>query len=138
MLIMRCREHKTEAIIVFDTYLGSSDVHSVLYRINDARPVEVAWHGSSTGRAVFASNAIPFIKSLPDGGKLFARAKGYGGSSHDAAFNLGFVGEARDRVAAACRWSEVNPAAKLVAPKSDVSKMQAPTKGGAAVVAPTE
>jgi len=64
-----------------------------------------SWSASSNGKGLFASNAIALIKSLPDGGKLFVRATGYGRRADDTTFQLGAVTVAKNRVSAACKSS---------------------------------
>jgi hypothetical protein len=135
VLLVRCREHKTEVIVGFNgTYLGVSGgpTIKVIYRIGDARPVETSWSRSTGGESVFASNPIGLAKALPDGGKLFVRVTDFSGAPHDASFDLGAVGEARSRVASACRWPDAaqEPAHKPAA----AAKSPTATKRGASTV----
>lgn len=102
-LVLRCKEKKTEAYFVTTTYLGS-DPTKVLVRINEGKILETSWSPSTDGRAVFAPSPIPFIRALPDNGKLFIRATGRG-SPADGEFNLGNVTEVREKISQACRWS---------------------------------
>ena len=70
VLILRCKEQTTEA--AFSTqynYLGYSSV-DVQLRINEQNPMKEVWRASLNGRAAFAPDAIAFIQSLPDNGKL--------------------------------------------------------------------
>jgi hypothetical protein len=105
VLVLRCKEKKTEAVFFRSgSYLGSSNSIKVLVRINDTKPVETMWHPSSNGAATFAPAPVQFIRALPDGGKLFIRAHGYGGRSVDGEFSLANVSEARDKISRACNW----------------------------------
>ena len=70
VLILRCKDQTTEA--AFSTqynYLGYKSV-DVQLRINDQNPVKEVWKASMNGRAAFAPDAVAFIQSLPDNGKL--------------------------------------------------------------------
>jgi hypothetical protein len=108
-IILRCKERKTEAIFVKQfTYLGSDNV-KVLVRINDGQVIETAWRPASTGKGAFAPSPVQFIRALPDNGKLFIRATGYGGKTVDGEFNLGLISEVRDKIAAACKWPQGGP-----------------------------
>jgi hypothetical protein len=74
VLILRCKDQITEA--PFSTkynYLGYKAV-DVELRINDQNPVKEVWKASMNGRAAFAPDAVAFIQSLPDNGKLSIRA----------------------------------------------------------------
>ena len=72
-LILRCKDQTTES--AFSTkynYLGSRTV-DVTLRINDDKPFKQVWKASIDGRAAFASDAVEFIRMLPDNAKLFVR-----------------------------------------------------------------
>lgn len=103
-LFLRCREKQTDAIFAAtSTYLGN-ELIKVFVRINDGKTIETRWTPSTGGQGVFAPNAIQFIRSLPDNGKLFVRAFGYGGRTVDGEFKLGNVSEVREKIALACKW----------------------------------
>jgi hypothetical protein len=73
VLILRCKNQTTEA--AFSTqynYLGYKSV-DVELRINDQSPITEVWKASMNGRAAFAPDAVAFIQSLPDNGKLSIR-----------------------------------------------------------------
>jgi hypothetical protein len=107
-LAMRCKERVTDLMLLPDSSLGNSGSgRKVIYRINNAKPVETTWAAATNGNSVFASppdRALALIKALPDNGTLFVRVFDFRGAVHDATFNLGVVSAARARVAAACRW----------------------------------
>jgi hypothetical protein len=70
VLILRCKDQTTEA--AFSTrynYLGYKSV-DVQLRMNDHNPIKETWKASVNGRAAFAPDAVAFIQSLPDNGKL--------------------------------------------------------------------
>ena len=57
------------------------------------------------GRAAFAPDAVAFIQSLPDNGKLSIRTtRSNDGKIKEANFNLGGVSEVRNKIAKACDW----------------------------------
>ena len=57
------------------------------------------------GRAAFAPDAVAFIQSLPDNGKLSIRTtRSNDGKIKEASFNLGAVSEVRSKIAKACAW----------------------------------
>jgi Type VI secretion system VasI, EvfG, VC_A0118 len=105
VLILRCKDQITEA--AFSTrynYLGSKTV-DVQLRINDQNPIKQAWKASMDGRAAFAPDAVAFIQSLPNNGKLSIRTtRSNDGKIKEASFNLGAVSEVRSKIAKACDW----------------------------------
>ena len=105
VLILRCKDQTTEA--AFSTqynYLGSRTV-DVQLRINDQNPIEQVWKASMDGRAAFAPDAVAFIQSLPDNGKLSIKTtRSNDGKIKEANFNLGAVSEVRSKIAYACDW----------------------------------
>src|SRR5262249_48405683 len=107
VLILRCKEQTTEA--AFSTqfnYLGYKSV-DVQLRINDQSPIKQVWNASMNGRAAFAPDAVAFIQSLPDNGKLSIKTtRSTDGKMKEGKFDLGAVSEARSRIAKACDWEE--------------------------------
>ena len=104
MLILRCKDQTTEA--AFSTkynFLGSRFVDVTLL-INDEKPFKEVWRASMDGRAAFASNAMEFIRMLPDNARLFVRTSRTDGKTKEANFNLGHVSDIRKKIAHACDW----------------------------------
>jgi hypothetical protein len=105
VLILRCEDQTTEA--AFSTqynYLGYRSV-DVELRINDQTPTKEIWNASINGRAAFAPNAVTFIQSLPDNGKLSIKTtRSNDGKIKEGSFNLGAVSEVRNKIAKACDW----------------------------------
>jgi Type VI secretion system VasI, EvfG, VC_A0118 len=117
-LFLRCKENKTEAYFgKKSAFFGIGNSVKVLIRINDGKPIETAWQPSTNGQGIFAPAAVQFIRALPDNGKLFLRATGYGGTPAEGQFNLGSVSILRDKIAAACKWASATaPATPPSAP----------------------
>jgi hypothetical protein len=105
VLILRCKEQTTEA--AFSTkynYLGYKSV-DVELRINEQNPIKQVWKASMNGRAAFAPDAVAFIQSLPDNGKLSIKTtRSSDRNIKEANFNLGAVSEVRGKIAHACDW----------------------------------
>ena len=96
VLILRCKDQTTEA--AFSTqynYLGYKSV-DVQLRIDDRNPIKEVWNASMNGRAAFAPDAIAFIQSLPDNGKLSIKTtRSTDGKVKEGNFDLGAVSEVR-------------------------------------------
>jgi hypothetical protein len=105
VLILRCKNQTTEA--AFSTqynYLGYKSV-DVELRINDQNPIKEVWKASMNGRAAFAPDAVAFIQSLPDNGKLSIKTtRSPDGKVKEGSFDLGAVSEVRNKIAEACDW----------------------------------
>ena len=106
VLILRCKDQTTEA--AFSTqynYLGYKSV-DVQLRINDQNPTKEVWNASMNGRAAFAPDAVAFIQSLPDNGKLSIKTtRSTDGKVKEGNFYLGAVSEVRNKIAKACDWA---------------------------------
>jgi hypothetical protein len=106
VLILRCKDQITEA--AFSTqynYLGYKSVDVQLW-INDQSPTKEVWNASMNGRAAFAPDAVAFIQSLPDNGKLSIKAtRSTDGKVKEGNFYLGAVSEVRNKIARACDWA---------------------------------
>jgi hypothetical protein len=84
--------------------LGSRTV-DVQVRVDDQSPIKQVRKASMGGRAAFAPDAVAFIQSWPDNGKLSIRTRrSNDGKIKEASFNLGAVSELRNKVAKACDW----------------------------------
>ena len=107
VLILRCKNQITEA--AFSTrydYLGYKSV-DVQLRINDQGPIKEVWNSSMNGRAAFAPDAVAFIRSLPDNGKLSIKTtRSTDGKVKEGKFELGAVAEVRTKIAKACDWAD--------------------------------
>lgn len=118
LLVLRCKERKTDAFFGKQfSYFGSNPL-KVFLRINEGKLIETTWQPSTNGQAAFAPSAVQFITALPDNGKLFIRVTGYGGKTADGEFNLGAVSALRDKIATACNWpsASTSPASAPVSP----------------------
>ena len=58
------------------------------------------------GRAAFAPDAVAFIQSLPDNGKMTIRTTRSDGKVKQGNFDLGAVSEVRRKIAHACDWDD--------------------------------
>jgi type VI secretion system VasI family protein len=107
VLILRCKDQTTEA--AFSTqynYLGYISV-DVELRVNGQNPIKQVWKASMNGRAAFAPDAVAFIQSLPDDGRLSIKTtRSTDGKIKEADFNLGAVSETRNKIAKACDWAD--------------------------------
>ena len=83
-------------------------------RVNDQPAVRMQWIASSDGRtAIFKDDAVRFLRSLPDGGRITVNVSDWQGMAHEASFQLTGLDVIRQKIAAACKWT---PAADRVAP----------------------
>jgi hypothetical protein len=106
-LVIRCRDHATEAYISVRTYIGTSEALPIVYRIDDAPPIDTRWLASRDGSALFLANptlALTFIRSLPVDGTLRVRVSDFQGRSDEFTYVLGPVDEIRTRIGSACNW----------------------------------
>jgi hypothetical protein len=103
---LRCKDQTTEA--AFSTKCNYLDYKAVdvELRINDQSPIKEVWKASMNGRAAFAPDAVAFIQSLPDNGKLSIRTIRSDGKVKEGKFNLGAMSEVRNKIAHACEWDD--------------------------------
>jgi hypothetical protein len=124
-LIVRCKEHETQLYIAAKEFWGLSiggELFQVVYRINDAPPVEQKWPPGQGGSVLMSSVFFPgakkvptFLGVLPTTGKIFFRVTDFHGVPHDMTFDLDGIDEVRSRVGAACKWPPIankSPAVK--------------------------
>jgi hypothetical protein len=98
VLILRCKDQTTEAAFSMKyNYLDYKAV-DVELRINDQSPIKEIWKASMNGRAAFSPNAVAFIQSLPDNGKLSIRTIRSDRKVKEGKFNLGAISEVRNKI----------------------------------------
>ena len=118
-LVMRCREQATEVAFIPGGFFVSGMTPRIptLVRLNEDKPLNVSWAKSSNGQAAFAPNAVDFIRSLNNNGRLYIRIEGFEGRQFDGLFNLADVSVARQKIEDACKWSTPKSAKLPVAGK---------------------
>lgn len=108
VLVIRCREHKTNVYVSFDTSVaGSSGDVPVQYRIGDQPVVKASWASSQdhNGYGVWSSApAIKLIKSMLSSDEFFVRADVRIMGSSEALFKLKGIEDAVKPVREACDW----------------------------------
>ncbi len=110
MLAIRCRGQRTELLVRTEgTWRASrsGEVH-VDHQINDQPVVRLAWTASADGRtAIYKDDAVGFLQSLPEDGRLKIDVIDGPGPSHEATFQLAGLDSVRQKIAAACQWPPV-------------------------------
>jgi hypothetical protein len=124
-LLMRCKDRKTEvAVTIWGVLKCGTDVR-VIYRVDQDQATDTPWNSHSSCSLAIAPSPIPFIRALPDQGKVYFRIFDHHGAPHDALFNLGKISEVRSRLAEACDWDGApkatgNPVPKAATPVSPI------------------
>jgi hypothetical protein len=116
IFMIRCRGQRTDLLISTEGSWHASRANEVQVdlRVNDQPAVRMQWIASSDGRtAIFKDDAVRFLRSLPDGGRITVSVSDSQGMAHEAAFQLTGLDVIRQKIAAVCKWT---PAADRVAP----------------------
>lgn len=107
-LTIYCRGGRTELAVSGPALAGGSTDSMIIYRINDAQPLQVAAGAPSFGSgAAFRTDVVHLLQSLPDEGGLNVRLVPRTGGAHEGQFALAGLKVVRDRVGAACKWPNV-------------------------------
>jgi Type VI secretion system VasI, EvfG, VC_A0118 len=105
---IRCRGQRTDLMISTEGSWRASRVNELQIdlRVNDQPAVRMQWNASSDGRtAVFKEDAVRFLRSLPDGGRIIVSVSDRQGVAHEAPFQLNGLNAIRRKIAAACKWA---------------------------------
>jgi Type VI secretion system VasI, EvfG, VC_A0118 len=116
IFIIRCRGQRTDLLVSTEGSWHASRANElqVDLKVNDQPAVRMQWIASSDGRtAIFKDDAVRFLRSLPDGGRIMVSVSDSQGMAHEASFQLTGLNAIRQKIAAACKWA---PAADRVAP----------------------
>jgi type VI secretion system protein VasI len=108
-LVLRCAQNTTSVSFSTDMTM-TEDTVPVTISIDGAPADSSSWSRSETGNSFGlwrGAAAIPFIRSLPDNGRLVVRIGEPG--RVDAQFDVGNVGDVKQQVAEACEWPVVAP-----------------------------
>ncbi|HEV7258032.1 MAG TPA: hypothetical protein VGN82_09635 [Bosea sp. (in: a-proteobacteria)] len=107
-LTIYCRGGRTELAVSGPAVAAGSTDSIIVYRINDAQPLQVAAAAPSFGPgAAFRADVVNLLQSLPDAGGLNVRLESRAGATHEGQFALTGLKAVRDRVATACKWPNV-------------------------------
>jgi hypothetical protein len=116
VFIIRCRGQRTDLLISTEGSWHASRANElqVDLRINGQPAAKMQWIASSDGRtAIFKDDAVRFLRSLPEGGRITASVSDSQGIVHEAEFQLTGLDVIRQKIATVCNWT---PAADRVAP----------------------
>lgn len=110
LLMIRCREGRTELLVSTPGPIDFNRQLPVVYRVGSAPAVQATWGLSTNSRAMFAPGAstISLIRSLQEDGRFFFRVIG-GVAQYEVTFETKGVEEVRRRVSTACRWPAATP-----------------------------
>ena len=106
-LAIHCRAHRTELIISTTgswKQVPGGEV-KVVHRINEEPPVEQRWKTAESGRGLaFPGDVVRFLRSMPDGGRIFFKVYAGNDPPHENTFQLVGLDPVRRKIATACNW----------------------------------
>jgi len=124
-LVLRCQSKRTEAYIMWGSYLGD-DNPAVLVRIGDAEAATERWSASTDKTATFyKSDAIEFVKSLEKSKKFVAQITPYMESPITAVFDLSGIDKVTTALKETCGW---NKPEETIQPENQDNRNQEPKK----------
>jgi len=104
-LSIRCRDGRTEIVVVGPAVSSRGDEYAISYQINGGQPVQIAAATPAFGVGVaFKVNPVAFIQSLPSEGDIAVHLSLPVGASQDAAFSLVGLERVRAKIATSCKW----------------------------------
>lgn len=106
--IIRCRGQRTDLMVSTEGSWRVSRANElqVDLRVEDQPAVRMQWIASSDARtAIFKEDAIRFLRSLPDAGRITVSVSDWQGVAHEATFQLTGLDAIRRKIAAACKWA---------------------------------
>src|SRR6516164_8386749 len=112
--IIRCRGQRTDLLISTEGSWPASRVNELQLdlRVNNQPAVRMQWIASSDSRtAISKDDAVRFLRSLPDGGRIVISMTDARGMAHEASFQLAGVDVIRQKIAADCKWTPADRSA---------------------------
>lgn len=107
-LTIRCRGQRTDLMLSTEGswLISRANELQVDLRVNNQPAVRMQWIASSDARtAFFKDDAVRFLRSLPDGGRIIASVSDSQGTAHEASFQLTGLDVIRQKIAATCKWT---------------------------------
>jgi type VI secretion system (T6SS) VasI/EvfG family protein len=107
--IIGCRGQRTHLLVSTEGWWRPSRANElqVDFKVNDRPSVRMQWIASSDGRtATFKGDAIQLLRSLPDGGRIIVSVSDWQGAPREASFQLAGLDPIRQKIAAACKWTQ--------------------------------
>ena len=105
---IRCRGQHTDLLVSTEGSWRTSRANElqVDLTVNDQPAIRMQWIASSDGRtALFKDDAVRFLRSLPDGGRILVSVSDTQGVVHEATFQLTGLNAVRQKIATACKWT---------------------------------
>jgi Type VI secretion system VasI, EvfG, VC_A0118 len=115
-LAIRCRGQRTELMVNTEGYWRASPANQLQVdaSINEQPAIRTRWTASADGKtAVFRDDAVRFLQSWPDDGRITIAVLNPPGAAQQATFRLSGLEKIRQKIGAACKWA---PAAGQPAP----------------------
>jgi hypothetical protein len=107
-LAVRCRGKRTDLLVSTEGSWRASSVNElqVDYRINDQPAIRTRWAASADGRtAMFKDDAVRFLRSLPDGGRITIAVSNQLSAANEVTFQLSGLEAIRKKIGTACKWA---------------------------------
>ena len=102
-LYIRCRKNKTDAFIVWDSFITDSESTTTV-RLDNEKAKKVYGNPSTDNDAVFFNSPINFIKSLYGHKRLLAQVTPYRKFPITAEFDITGIEEAIEPICKECGW----------------------------------
>lgn len=103
ILLVRCKQNKTEMFISWDTYINIQST-PVLTRLDKGKATTASWGVSTDNSATFAPRPISLIKSMFGKNTLLAQVTPYGQSPASVSFDVRGLKDAIKPLRQACHW----------------------------------
>ena len=104
-LTVHCRGGRTELVIAGPTVPRGNTEYVILYRINDAQPVQLPAASPSFGAgAAFTGDVVRLLQTIPENGHIVVRVSARGGATQEGRFSLSGLKSVREKLSVACKW----------------------------------
>jgi hypothetical protein len=106
-LTIHCRGGRTELVVSGPAVSSSSSDYTISYSVNDGKPLQLAAGSPSYGTgAAFTGDVVGLLQSLPEDGHIAVRITTRSNANLNGKFSLGGLKTVREKLAAACKWSD--------------------------------
>ena len=107
-LLIRCRDHETEAYIwtgmAAQSEYGEFEQTRVRYRLDDEAPTSALWGEATSNEAIFIPTPVRFAKRLASAKRLMVEFRPFSGGPQIITFTLTGLDRQLGTLAAGCGW----------------------------------
>lgn len=105
-LVFRCDNNKTDAFILWPSFVGYLDEKKVEIKVDDGKVIKSFWYPAGNGDGVFSKEPIKWMKSLLGKKRMIVRLAAHNRIPEEVTFYIDGVDAAITEISNSCGWKK--------------------------------